>query len=319
MALFDASIRRINLSSIVEGIFPAWLGELFFGKSRALQLDLDVALETSPANGVDNLNVVLPQPLLLERSIKVHNISPRNWRDVAQLDLTNKTPLKKADVTWTLDSQRVEEGQYVRQWVAKNADLERIENQLSTLGWKPRFFLVDAGNDMLRLPYSTKGNQSGGPRFRIVNSCLMGLCLLTANYLWLNPALQARSERAKLEIEIAAQTAELIDLRQLLDVARSEDLQRTEFLDGISKRMRTSTLLRETTVFLPDSTWLSEWRQTGNQLRLSGETDSSAASLVLRLSEKAKGWTPALSGAVSRTASGAEKFTLDVVVSERSQ
>jgi Tfp pilus assembly protein PilN len=75
-------------------------------------------------------------------------------------------------------------------------------------------------------------------------------------------------------------------------------------------RPRLSQTLRDLTVALPDTVWLSElgFSQTGAVL--SGETADSAADLVIALAALREFENPRLSGSVSRTPAGREQFEL---------
>lgn len=314
MAEFNATIPRSFRAPVLDGILPVWLGEMFLGQERATRLDLDAALETSAPKGRPQLDVVLPEALLLKRAIRVANLKPKDWASVARLDLTNKTPFAEADVVWALDAGATDGA--VTQWVAKRADLDGLRSQLAAKGWKPRKFLVATTAGDLSL-YIESGATGKRP-LRRLNAVLLVASLAAGGYAWLAPSLQAREDTRVLNMQIADMRLQTVSLRADLDRVRTENAERAAFLANVANQTRVVSLLRDTTVNLPDDAWLGEWRYGPNGLKLIGETSGSAADLVLHLSQNVKGWTPALSGAVSRSPNGAERFNIDVSLAESS-
>lgn len=315
MAVFGATFPRILSAPVLSGMVPLWLREMFFGHRRASLLPLDDALAECAPQNAPLLDVILPLSMVLRRSVKVGVLKQKDWHAAAALDLANKTPFSAADVEWALGPSDDALGQTVNQWVAKTHDLDALDERLAQNGWTVRRMLLQAGTSQVVLRNQSRATLSATRWQTQVNLALAIITLFGLGVAWIAPSFQARATARDLSAELVALQSETISLRQQLDQVAAQNELRAQFLANVTTQTKTVSLLRDTTVYLPDAAWLSEWRYGPSGLKLIGETSDSAAELVLQIGQKARGWSPALSGAVSRSPNGAERFSIDVSLS----
>jgi len=141
---------------------------------------------------------------------------------------------------------------------------------------------------------------------------------------WMNEMFFGRPKAKRMSLEDALSSAKK-GRQQLVDVILPKSFVLKRALSNPPRARRNwrnprvVTQLRESTVNLPNTVWLNEWTYNQGSLRLAGEVDGSAADLVLTLSEKVRGWSPALSGAVSSTPDGNQRFELAIAVERGGQ
>ncbi len=119
--------------------------------------------------------------------------------------------------------------------------------------------------------------------------------------------------------ELGPATAELervrisaVELQKELKKRRVSAEEQKALLDVTLGRPRLSETLRELTVALPDEVWISDLELNDSGLLVAGETAASAADLVIALARSRTFTDPHLSGPVSATASGGERFQLSL-------
>lgn len=289
--------------------FPVWLQETFFGRPTARQMTLEDALAKGKGGRRRVVDIVLPQSFLLRRILANPPQSRRNWAAFARLDLMRQTPFSVDQVKWSLTETRKGDARELTQWIAKTSEINSVTTRLEERGLTPRQFLFRADGTLHVL---TKG-QTGGRRWlAALNAALLLLPLGALTAAWLMPAWSASTQADALTPQLQDLRADTVELRRELEEIRLIDAERTAFLDSLARDPRAITLLRDTTVHLPDTVWLNEWNYTRGDLRLVGEINGSAADLVLDLSQTARDWSPALTGAVSRTPDGNERFDMAV-------
>jgi len=107
---------------------------------------------------------------------------------------------------------------------------------------------------------------------------LAGLLAVIAIYIPIHAADRAADAATQEFSATKKATAAVTTLEKQIDELRREE----GFLVNRKREVSTvSTLLLETTRIMPDGTWLSEWQLTGNEIQLSGTTQSASALVKL--------------------------------------
>ncbi len=312
---------------LLELALPGWMVSAFLAcpRARALHLhsaqpdqdvlSLPVTLLDQPPNPVASrltpVDLHIPANRLLKRRITAPAAARGDLVNVAQLDLQRATPFAMDEVTWALSPTRVDGDQAVAtQWVARNSDMTRWRAALAGEGYTPRLIWVEGEATICPLADFTATLAPKARLWRRLNVFLLLVTLLGALVAWLAPAWQADRAAQALETDRTRLQSRAIALRQELDTLRAAEQERAQLIDHVLNRPLLSETLREVTVALPDDTWVSAIGYRPDQLSLSGETSSVAAELVLSLTEEGRLGNPQLSGPVSRTASGGERFDL---------
>lgn len=304
-------------------LLPEWFRALFFGSVSAKTISIAPSLDGSKrdvvttsmldevqkgkAKRLRTVNIILPRDRLLQRKLELPASKPSARHAIAELDLVRRTPFKPIDVSWVLVNPQTNMWE---QWVAKNADLQVCRKNLASHGYTVRQFLVQTPQGHLPLTdYSDEiaPNRSIWPR---INAALLCIALALGLTIWLYPAYLAQRDVAAIEPALTELRANALSLRQEVELLEQSQTQRSDFIDAVIRRPRFVDTLRHITVAMPDDVWVSDLTFQQERITLSGETSSSAAGLVLELSESNLQYAPALSGAVSRTNEGQERFSL---------
>jgi len=200
-------------------------------------------------------------------------------------------------------------GYVVNQYVVKRSDVLALSARLLRAGLRLTQIRI-AGQGASVLADLSDGTASAGRRWRRFNAGLAVLAVMLAATLWLTPALSARKDLGLLETTVSSRRDEAVSLRSQVDVLREQKDAREQFLAGIVTRPRLSNVLRDLTVALPDTVWISDFVFSPKAVVVTGEIAGSAADLVLALSENRQFGNPRLTGPVSQTQEGRERFDL---------
>ena len=150
--------------------------------------------------------------------------------------------------------------------------------------------------------------------FHLLTYALSGLAALlaiVAIYIPIHAADQAVDEATQEFTATKKATAAAAALEKQIEDLRKE----AGFLVNRKREASTvSTLLLVTTRIMPDGTWLSEWQVAGNQVQLSGLTES--ASALVKLLEQSHTFqnTTFLSPVVQDPGTGRERFHISAQV-----
>lgn len=292
--LFDSNVRKIKSR-----------GQVIVAPIRLVSQD--VPLESLGKQRI--VDIVLPEFFFLKRHIEVQASAIKSLHQIAELDLIRRTPFQPKDVHWVLSSpNRLDNKITVSQWVASKTDIDTLQQRLKKYGLHIRQIYIENQQDVGPIV-----ELSGTQNTRIWRRLNIGLSLIATSFimlLWLLPGWRASQDLVWTETKLNTLRNEAIALRSELETLRQRENERDEFIKAITQRPLMSQVLRELTVSIPDTTWISEFTFRDGKFSLTGETSESAAALVLLLSE-ARGFSdPRLSGPVSRTSDAKERFEL---------
>lgn len=314
------------------GLAPQWFKAMFLGMPPAAKLHFDEKrsayslpktvltsgqLGNKPKRTVI-VDAILPADLLLRRTVEIPRAARTSSMMIAQLDLQRRTPFAPSDVHWTLDSASANSPTQVTQWIAKRPDITHFRAILKSHGYDVRRFLVAGKKNYATIADFTAEVAPNARIWRQLNSLFLILIIGFSGAVWLKPAWQANAETQNIQSSVNALRSKALDLRTEIGQLNQLDSERTAFLNAVAQHPRLVDAVRQLTVALPDSVWVSDLVFTGSQITLNGQTSASAADLVLQLTQSNLPYVPALAGPVSRTNDGREQFGL-VFTSKRRQ
>lgn len=322
------------LQGEVGSLFPSWFRTLFLGTPASRQLlfsanasdiqlkrskvlvPLDLArravVELKPTQRAI-VDPVLPEGMLLKRTIRLPSVAARNIEDAARLDLVRGTPFQENDVVWVMSPTRRDGSEVVAtQWVAKRDDLLQLEERLRALGFIPFAFQIEGHPELSKLPVQSTGASGTSKYWGLLNASLLLLAFAITGWIWLAPTLAETRNLAIIEQQVDGLRQEAVELRREVEALRARDTERSAFLNEIVQRPRLIDALRDLTVVIPDDTWVTHLSFSSENVTISGQTTSSAAGMVLSLTNGREFQNPRLTGPVSRAQSGAEAFEISV-------
>lgn len=321
----------------LRDIVPQWFATLFLGQTALVALRLSPATDaiqavpkgftgptalltherialTAPVELPKSVIVEIPSEFCLPRKIEIPARAASQLAAVAALDLARKTPFRPEDVHVALSAAEKNGADLVAtQWVIRREDIDRLSRNLQALGTTVRGVRI-AG--MLTTPALLADfSHQGGSRARVwrqTNAMLVSVAILALAVGWLFPVVQAARALPQLEArrQLAQETA--LALRSDIEARRGAAGEEADFLAQVLRRQHLATALRELTVALEDGVWLADLSYTRSGLTLSGETANSAAALLIGLTESRTFENPRLSGSVSRSGTGHERFEIAV-------
>lgn len=209
----------------------------------------------------------LPAQAFFRRNFEIPARAARQLRQVAELELTRKTPFRTADIHHSFAAQPSSHGKVtVKQVIVRreivNAALARLDLLLSD-------FSGITSNCALVPVISLNGEKDErSGKQRAVAALAFGallLGLIDLSLLWWvgnERSLQSQHEVARLRTEALA-------ARKVADQAASIE-NSIRHLEGLRARPTTIELLRESSGRLPDGTWLTEWKLADGSLAMSG-------------------------------------------------
>lgn len=320
----------------LSDVVPARVKALFFGVRTAHRLEFRIdANEVSRANkkyyapigllsgtsevpsakDVVIVDAVVPSGHFLRREVSAPRRASVKLSAVAGLDLQRQTPFHISDIEWLLGQARTSDKQIVvDQWIAKKSDLELWRSRLSSAGLIVRRIFVKKAEEFGPIADYSAEVSPNISRWRILNGLLLMLIIGLGAIAWSYPALQLGSQLDDLNSQRDTLRTEALALRPQIENLRSFNAEKAAFLDVINHRALLSESLKEVTIALPDAVWLESFVFTTNQVVIIGETKQSAPELVLELSKESGFSNPRLTGPVSKSSAGAERFeiTLDL-------
>lgn len=310
---------------------PDWVGAMFLGLPIAKRVSfydgdrssgaavpdhlstefLNEKQRESPFKPGQIIDAILPENAFLKRQVSAPGSAARSLMDVARLDLQRRTPLRMENIHWMLGARQKTGAQIVvDQWIVKNTDLAKWSAQLNGVGIRVRQYLVAGAEEYGPIADLSKDLSPHARRWRWLNGSLALIAICFALIWWLYPAWALGPQLRALDTQTSLLRAEALELRPQIERLRDYDTEKAAFLDGINRRAVLSEALRELTVALPDTVWLETLSFSADGLVFGGETQHSAPELVLELSKNGRFRNPRLTGPVSKTATGAERFEL---------
>lgn len=315
--------RLMEMSyGISKAIFPDWIKVLFWGMPFARvrhvgdgRSRVSASMLQAPATGASPkrlkmIDVVLPKNVCLSRSLTLPPANRRNLQSMAALDLARKTPFREAEISWALLRAKPAQDRTHVQYIAKDKELRAYRENLASHGFSVRQFLIRDHEQQEVLAEYIDQVAPNRRRTRVFNTLLALVALMFLALGLLYPAALARQEIAILKLENQNLRQQALSARQALEeVQQAETLQST-FLDTLTSRRRAADDLRQVTVVLPDTAWISDLTISNDRILMAGETSQTAAALILEIAESSLRLEPSLNGAVSRTNEGRERFSL---------
>jgi len=307
-------------------VVPVWMRWVFFAEPAARLLRLSgkegdgmLSQPGKAASRQKTVDVVLPNHVLLRRTITIPPTAPGRHHDIAYLDMVRRTPFAPADIYWTLEDGRSAKTTELAQLIIKKADITRYRSNLATHGFRVRKFLLTPADKPLTIADFTTDISPNAKLWRRLNAFFVLLIIGFATAIWLQPAWQARTEIARDQIVLDRMRNQALDLRAEIETRAQASVERTAFMNSVIRRTRAVDALRQLTIALPDAVWLSDLVFAPNQITINGETADSAADLVLELTRSNLAYVPALTGSVSRTSEGNERFGIVFTAQEVGQ
>jgi len=331
MAEITPSNPFIWLRDRISEVVPDWFRAMFLGQRMAISLFFRQQVseitheprgQVAPVSWLGNLpenrkkkeqtaqlaDVYFPPSVFLERRVSIPNGAEKNIQSIVELDMVRRTPFRPDEVYWTC-SGRDNAGDVV-QWVARKSDIHDILKNLTGHWISVRQIFVDApGASAAMVVFDT---QKSGPAkiLRLMNLGLAVAILVFLLFAWLFPAWQAFNEGNSLSAETEELRAQALQIRADVDGFRSVETSKSDLLTLLRERPRLSVVLRNLTVALPDTVWSDNLVFSSDRVVFTGTTETSAAELVLQLSRSRQFENPRLSGPVSRTSNGGERFEI---------
>ena len=298
-------VRRLFLADIVAGLV-----HVVETTSNKAELPTS-ALSVKGSSGQTIIaDCVLPKSVLLERVISVPPANTAQQAKIAELDMLRRTPFSPQDVYYAIGKLPGNGPGQLKQWIAKKTDILRFRSNLRTHGLNVRRFLVEDGTRQVIIADFSAQVAPYQQRIRRWNGLFASIAIIAATAIWLIPAFHSRAETIARTASVDALRSQALSLRAEIVSLEEADATRLAFVENILRRPRAVDTLRQVTVVLPDEVWAFEMTITKDRVAISGETSQSAAALVLALTEADVGYTPSLTGPVSRTAGGKERFLL---------
>ena len=280
--------------------------EVFLGIPAAKMVHYEDAIK-APAGVATAIDVIVPESSVLTRVISVPSGARSSHLSVAELDMLRKTPFSPDEVYWAVTAPQKNT---LFQLIAKKTELDGFRAALGKLGYRVRRFLVQQDGRQTLLADFTEALAPSAPLWRRMNAALLGAMMCLCLGIWLQPAWTAQQYLALDNAVVNDLRSEAVQLRQQVEELQHLDSERRAFVQATLRQPRLVTALRQLTVALPDDVWVSDLIFTQEQITLNGETAGSASDLVLQLTNGRLGYTPGLSGPVSRTSEGKERFTM---------
>ena len=312
----------------ISSALPAWVKAMFLGQPMATPLVFNASTRkiTTQRDGIhipdtllrtdvhgletltpQNVDILLPEKELLRREITVPTKSLSKLDQVIGLDTIQKTPFKPADIYSTTQVVSTNGSvSKVEQWIARRDHVETVRSRLAALGLNVRRVyvgeaaLADFSNEV-------------APRarhWRAINALLILATVGLLSLWFLAPSWGSFQALQKQEIINSSLSKEAMALRQRVDGLQVGASERAAFIARVSQRQTVSSILRDLTVLMPDDVWLTDISIQNGRVVIRGSTAGSAAELVLSLTEDQRFLSPRLTGPVSQTADGRERFDM---------
>ncbi|MCU0826007.1 MAG: PilN domain-containing protein [Tabrizicola sp.] len=248
----------------------------------------------------------------MSRRIEVPARGAAQVASIAALDLARKTPFR-ADEVYTALSPLEPDGNgfLVIQWVIRRADVARLERNLKGHGMALRGVRIAGTSTTPPLIADLSAhNDRQTAVWRRINASLVSAGLVAAAIGWLYPAVQTAQSLPALEARLQRAQDEAVRLRTEVEERRTVARAEADFMATVLVRQHLAATLRELTVALDDDAWLTDLSFSRTGVTFSGETATSAADLLIGLADSRSFENPRLSGPVSRSGTGSERFEI---------
>ena len=324
----------------ISSVVPTWVKTMFLGHPWARPLVFDTAVKTiSQKNGKIHLpatllhtdekgitpvkdqivDVILPEEELLRREITIPEKLLSKADKIVSLDTIQKTPFKPADI-YSATQLLNKHGQdtTVVQWISRRDHIEAIRARLARLGLRVRQVQIESNPSVTITDFS--GEVAPRARaWRRVNAVLLLAAVVLMGGWFLAPSWTAYQTLKMQEVVNRTLSQETLALRESVDDLQGGASERTAFVERVSRHQTISSVLRDLTILMPDEVWLTDISIQRGRMLVRGSTAASAAELVLNLTRDQRFIAPRLTGPISQTADGRERFdlTLDLKSRER--
>ena len=274
---------------------------------------LSGSFEQPTTKTVGCVDLFLPEESVLKRPIQLPFAAKRRLDEVIKLDLIRSTPFSLGEIYTTRSEPIVDSCELtVEQWIVKAATIDAVVDRLGAIGLTVK--QVNLDHPLAKVPFVdfTRRLAPNQRRWQLTNIALFAGTLLMLLYVWLAPSLETSNRLVSIQTENADLLARAVTERQALEVLESEAGEQRALQAFLLDRRRLMEALSDLTEAMPDSVWVSDLTFTPERLVLAGNTSGSAASVVLLLSEITVFADPRISGPVTRTATGEERFELTI-------
>lgn len=262
---------------------------------------------------VRNVDIVLPQSLTLHRKIVLPANSIGKLDKVIALDTVQKTPFKPADIYSLFLAGETSAGKVaVDQWIVRRDLITTLRDRFEKAGLRIRRIDVE-GNTGKPLADFSSAIAPRASIWRWFNFGMVFVTLALLASLWAQPAWKDYSSLAQKTEELKDLKQDALALRTDVEALKETAAEKAEFLDRVVHRPLFLETLRAVTVALPDEVWITDLLFQRDKIVLRGSSRASAAQLVLDLTQTPEFGNPRLTGPVSQTSDGQERFdiTLD--------
>jgi len=309
---------------------PEWFGRWFLGCAKVTPLVfhndskgivqkqtivapkslLDGITENFRPTIVGPVDAYFPKDAFLIRPIEVPKKLRRKTNDIAKLDILASTPFMEGEFLWVVDFHSSKGPLLMGEiWIIKTQVVRTALASLEKLGLQTRKVFIEG---KATVPLIDSGEVSNNKKTTWSLSLLLAVGLIVCGLLApkLIALVTAQRENQQL-VKIAEQLrTDTLSKRVALDQTNTAFQNQRDFLDRTQFKQPVSQTLRELTIAIPDSAWLSSISITNNVLIASGSVDGSAAEHVLELSKKDGFALVELRGAISRSGANRENFEL---------
>ncbi|WJY20384.1 PilN domain-containing protein [Fontisubflavum oceani] len=259
------------------------------------------------------VDLFLPEESALQRTLQLPPAVEHRLDEVIKLDLIRSTPFVLGEIYTTRSKPIIENCELtVEQWIVKTATIDAVVDRLGAIGLAVK--QVRLHHPLAKVPFVdlTGRLAPNQRRWQLTNIALFAGALLMLLYVWLVPSLETSNRLVSIQAENAGLLARAVDEMQALEMLESEAGEQRALTAFLFDRRRLMEALSDLTEAMPDSVWVSDLTFTPERLVLAGNTSGSAASVVLLLSEITVFADPRISGPVTRTATGEERFELTI-------
>ncbi|NSX56912.1 PilN domain-containing protein [Parasulfitobacter algicola] len=260
-----------------------------------------------------SVDLYLPEHYFLKRDIEAPAAAFKNAEQLVRLDMMRRTPFQPNDVYWTISAVTTKGPKTsTTQWLIKRSDAQQLREHLKTIGIMVRAIRID--NDQTATHIAKFQTQSDTSLQKWVNFGLVGTIAIAVLTMIMVPTFQNQHSLNSIETRITDLRAQAVQLRSNMETLRQAEQDRTALVDTVINKTIFAETLRELTIALPDDVWISDLSFQPERIVVNGTSSSSAAELVLRVANNRLFQNPRLTGPVSRTTSGEERFemTLDL-------
>ncbi len=274
------------------------------------------AATAAPARQPKFIAVVLPEEVLLRRSLRLPRLADAEVREAAQLEAHASSPFPVQDLVWGHAVDRNDGGIDVRLALTSRSAIEHAlqTRRAGLAGSAPEVWAAGGRTPIVFPGFGESLRFARERRARVIALSLacLAACLLVA--LAATPALQLRLQAE----EAQRRLTEIVQASRAQTQARDRLVKLEGEVQALTAAARSRrdvvALLDEITRLLPDDVVLTRFEVNGNAVRLVGQADN-AAQLLQSLSTHAKFQNVRAPSGIARAPSGGkESFTIEFTV-----